>query len=132
VANPLAADQGVLLMLAHERMRGPIHGDKMRSAIPALAMRISVLHDVQGGEAHTLLSAMLAFGYAGPNRYLVVGNGLTRNGLPLYQHVADAILRKSICPDGEHDFGAVYDLFHQVVPGTVIWRGNKIALYNIG
>ena len=71
MANPLAADQGVLLMLAHERMRGPIHGDKMRSAIPALAMRISVLHDVQGGEAHTLLSAMLAFHHL-QNRALYV------------------------------------------------------------
>jgi hypothetical protein len=71
-------------------------------------------------------------GYAGRNRHPPVGNGLTRNGLPFYQHMADASLSKSICLDGEHDFGAVYDLFHQVVPGTVIWRGNKIALYNIG
>src|SRR3974390_164239 len=70
--------------------------------------------------------------HAGRNRHLVVGDGLTRNGLPLYQHVADAILSKSICPDGEHDFGAVYDLFYQVVPGTVVWQGNKIAVYDVG
>jgi hypothetical protein len=34
--------------------------------------------------------------HAGRNRYLIVGNGPTRNGLPLYQHVADAILGKSL------------------------------------
>jgi hypothetical protein len=71
-------------------------------------------------------------GYAGPNRYLVVGNGLTRNGLPLYQHVADAMLSKSICPDGKHNFGAVYDLFYQVVPGMVVWQDNKVAVNDIG
>src|SRR6516162_7672327 len=46
--------------------------------------------------------------------------------------MADAILSKSICPDGEHHFGAVYDLFYQVVPGTVVWQDNKIAVYDIG
>ena len=71
MANPLAADQGVLRMLARERMHGPMHGNKMRAAIPALAMRISVQHDVQGGEAHTLLSAMLAFHHL-QNRALYV------------------------------------------------------------
>ena len=39
-------------------------------------------------------------------RLIVVRDGdrvrlLTRNGLPLYQHVADAIPSKSICPDRE-------------------------------
>ena len=52
--------------------------------------------------------------------------------LPLYQHVADAILSKSIRPDGEHDLGVVYDLFYQDVPGVVVWQGNKIAVYAIG
>ena len=46
--------------------------------------------------------------------------------------MADAILSKSICPDGEHHFGAVYDLFYQVVPGTVVWQDNKVAVYDIG
>jgi hypothetical protein len=69
--------------------------------------------------------------HAGRNRYLIVGNGLARNGLPLYQHVADAILSKSIYPDGEHDFGAVYDLFYQVVPGVVVWQDKKVAVYDI-
>jgi hypothetical protein len=52
-------------------MHGPMHGNKMRAAIPALSMRISVQHDVQGGEAHTLLSAMLAFHHL-QNRALYV------------------------------------------------------------
>ena len=60
-----------------------------------------------------LLCAVAGNGcHAGRNRHLIVGNGLTRNGLPLYQHMADAILSKSICPDGEHDFGTIYDLFY--------------------
>jgi hypothetical protein len=46
--------------------------------------------------------------------------------------VADAILSKSICPNGEHDFGALYDLFYQVVSGTVVWQDNKVAVYDIG
>src|SRR3974390_1632654 len=81
----------------------------------------------------SLLCAVAGDGcHAGRNRHLVVGNGLTRNGLPLYQHVADAILSKSICPDGEHHFGAVYDLFYQVVPGAVVWQDNKVTVYDIG
>jgi hypothetical protein len=69
--------------------------------------------------------------HVGRNRHLVVGNGLTRNGLALYQHVADASPSKSICPDSEHDFGAVYDLFYRFVPGTVVWQGHKVAVYDI-
>ena len=81
----------------------------------------------------SLLCAVAGNGcYAGRKRHLIVGSGLTRNALPLYQHVADAILSKSICPDGEHHFGAVYDLFYQVVPGTVVWQGNKVAVHAIG
>lgn len=82
---------------------------------------LSLLCAVAGNGCHT-----------GRNRHLVVGDGLTCNGLPLYQRVADAILSKSICPDGEHHFGAVYDLLYQVVPGTVVWQGNKISVNAIG
>ena len=36
-------------------------------------------------------------------------------------HIADAILSKSICPDGEDHFGSIYDLFYQIIPGTVVF-----------
>jgi hypothetical protein len=48
-----------------------------------------------------------------------------------FTSMADAIPSKSICPR-EHDFGTIYDLLYQVVPGTVVWQDNKVAVYDIG
>src|SRR6516164_6168965 len=63
---------------------------------------------------------------------------------PFYQHVADAILSKSICQDGEHDFSAFYvkwtrtagplepiSLFYQVVSGTVVWWFSRLACRDV-